>query len=148
MLFLFIKRCLTLTMIKKYLVLIIITAGIFSCNSDKKKEPVTDLEVANAFVRDLLDNKFEEAEKFLLKDETNNEMFKRFKQKYSQQDKAVLEQYQKADIKVNETSYVTDSVFIYNYSNSYSPDAKTVLKLVRINNKWLVDLKYTFSGNL
>ena len=135
-------------MIKKYLVLIIITAGIFSCNSDKKKEPVTDLEVANAFVRDLLDNKFEEAEKFLLKDETNNEMFKRFKQKYSQQDKAVLEQYQKADIKVNETSYVTDSVFIYNYSNSYSPDAKTVLKLVRINNKWLVDLKYTFSGNL
>ena len=144
----FIKRCLTLTMIKKYLVLIIITAGIFSCNSDKKKEPVTDLEVANAFVRDLLDNKFEEAEKFLLKDETNNEMFKRFKQKYSQQDKAVLEQYQKADIKVNETSYVTDSVFIYNYSNSYSPDAKTVLKLVRINNKWLVDLKYTFSGNL
>ncbi|MBL7701348.1 MAG: hypothetical protein JNM14_03815 [Ferruginibacter sp.] len=126
----------------------LLATGIFSCNSEKKKEPVTDLEVANAFVRDLLDNNFEEAEQLLLKDETNNEMFKRFKQKYSQQDKAVLEQYKKADIRVNETSYVTDSVFIYNYSNTYNPSAKTVLKLVRINNKWLVDLKYTFSGNL
>ncbi len=135
-------------MIKKYLPLIIFAAAIFSCNSEKKKTPVTDTEVANAFVRGLLDNNFEEAEQFLLKDETNNEIFKRFKQKYNQQDKAVLEQYKNAYIKVNETSYVTDSIYIFNYSNSYSPADKTVLKLVRINNKWLVDLKYTFSGNL
>jgi len=135
-------------MIKKYLALLIFAAAIFSCNSEKKKTPVTDTEVANAFVRGLLDNNFEEAEQFLLKDETNNEIFKRFKQKYNQQDKAVLEQYKNAYIKVNETSYVTDSIYIFNYSNSYSPADKTVLKLVRINNKWLVDLKYTFSGNL
>ena len=135
-------------MIKKYLALIIFAAAIFSCNSEKKKTPVTDTEVANAFVRGLLDNNFEEAEQFLLKDETNNEILKRFKQKYNQQDKAVLEQYKNAYIKVNETSYVTDSIYIFNYSNSYSPADKTVLKLVRINNKWLVDLKYTFSGNL
>ena len=147
--FLFIKRCLTLTMIKKYLALIILTAAIFSCsNSDQKKTAVTDLEVANAFVRDLLDNNFDEAEQYLLKDETNTQIFERFKKQYSGKDKATLEKYKSANINVNETSYITDSVFIFNYSNSYSPADKTVLKLVRINGKWLVDLKYTFSGNL
>jgi hypothetical protein len=136
-------------MIKKYLALIILTATIFSCNnSDQKKTAVTDMEVANAFVRDLLDNNFDEAEQYLLKDETNSQIFERFKKQYSGKDKATLEKYKSANINVNETSYITDSVFIFNYSNSYSPADKTVLKLVRINNKWLVDLKYTFSGNL
>jgi spore germination protein GerM len=136
-------------MIKKYLALVIMAASIFACNSsDKKKTAVTDIEVANAFVRGLLDNNFNEAEQYLLKDEINTQIFERFKDQYSHKDKATLEEYKKAYIKVNETSYVTDSIFIFNYSNSYSLKDKTVLKLVRINNKWLVDLKYTFSGNL
>jgi hypothetical protein len=121
---------------------------MFSCNNQEKKEPVTDLEVANTFVRNLLDNDFKEAEKYLLKDETNNQIFDRFKKQYSEKDPAILEKYKQADIIVNETSYVADSVYIFNYSNSYSRADKTILKLVRINGKWLIDLKYTFSGNL
>lgn len=137
-------------MIKKYLVLIILTATLFSCsNNDKKKEAVTDMDVATAFVRALLDNNFTEAEQYLYKDETNTQIFERFKKQYSGKDKATLEKYKEAQIIVNETSVVKpDSIFIFNYSNSYSRADKTVLKLVRINNKWLVDLKYTFSGNL
>jgi len=136
-------------MIKKYLIPLIFAAFAFSCNNnDAKKEPVTDMEVARAFVRNILDSDFNEAEKYLLKDETNVQIFERFKKQYSGKDKATLEKYKQADILVNERSYVTDSVFIFNYSNSYSPADKTVLKLVRIDNKWLVDLKYTFSGNL
>ena len=135
-------------MIKKYLFLVILTAVAFSCNTKTKKSPVTDIEVATAFVRNLLDNNFIEAEQFLLKDETNVQIFERFKKQYSEQDKAILEKYKQADILVNETSYVTDSVYIFNYSNSYSRADKTILKLVRIDSKWLIDLKYTFSGNL
>jgi len=136
-------------MIKKFVFLFIIVAIAFSCNDKTKKTPVTDLEIANAFVRDLLDNNFTEAEQFLLKDETNLQMFERFKAQYNKQDKAILEKYKEADIRVLETSYVVaDSVYIYKYSNSYKPDNKSVLKLVRVNGKWLVDLKYTFSGNL
>lgn len=136
-------------MIKKNMAIVILAASIFSCNSSsEKKTAVTDIEVANAFVRGLLDNNFKEAEQYLLKDEINTQIFERFKDQYSHKDKATLEEYKKAYIKVNETSYVTDSVFIFNYSNSYSLKDKTTLKLVRINNKWLVDLKYTFSGNL
>lgn len=135
-------------MIKRYLTLIVLAAAFFSCNNKSKKEPVTDLDVANTFVRNLLDNDFKEAEKYLLKDDTNIQIFERFRKQYSEKDKAILEKYKQADIIVNETSYVTDSVFIFNYSNSYSQADKTILKLVRIDGKWLVDLKYTFSGNL
>lgn len=135
-------------MIKKSLVLLVFVAAILSCNDQSKKEPVTDMDVANTFVRDLLDNNFKEAEKYLLKDETNSQMFELLKKQSSVKDKAILEKYKQADIIVNETSYVTDSVFIFNYSNSYSRKDKNILKLVRINSKWLVDLKYTFSGNL
>jgi len=141
------ERCLTLSMIKKILVLIALFATAISCNN-KKINPETDVEVATAFVRDILDNNFKEAEQFLLIDETNRQYFDRFQQQYHAQDKEKLEKYKDAEIIVNEVSYVTDTICIFNYSNSYSRQEKTKLKLVRIDNKWLVDLKYTFSGNL
>ena len=136
-------------MIQKLLSLFLVAAMAFSCNTKTEKEPVADHEVARAFVRALLDNDFTKAEQYLLKDETNMQFFERFKAQYNKQDKAILEKYKEADIRVLETSYVVaDSIFIYKYSNSYKPDNKSVLKLVMINGKWLVDLKYTFSGNL
>ena len=136
-------------MIKKFGFLFIVAAIAFSCKDKTEKEPVADHEVARAFVRHLLDNNFTQAEQYLLKDETNIQMFERFKAQYSKQDKAILERYKEADIIVHETSYVVaDSIYIYNYSNSYKPANKSVLKLVRMDGKWLVDLKYTFSGNL
>ncbi|HRI26330.1 MAG TPA: hypothetical protein PLZ45_16750 [Ferruginibacter sp.] len=124
-----------------------LAALILSCNSHEVKEPTTDVEVATAFIRNILDSKFDEAEKFLLKNDTNVALFARFKKDYAGKKKDVLDKYKAADILVNETSYVTDSIYIFNYSNSYTKEARN-LKLVRINGKWLVDFAYTFSGNL
>ena len=133
---------------RKLLVIITFFATLIACNSETTKTPVTDVEVATAFVRDILDNKFDEAGQFLLKNDTNNQIFERFRGQYSTKDKKILEQYKAADIIVNEISYVTDSICIFNYSNSYSKDVKTKLKVVRVDQKWLIDLQYTFSGNL
>lgn len=135
-------------MIKKYFFIFFFFAAVFSCTSKSAKAPVTDVEVARAFVRNILDDNFKDAEQYLLKDDTNMQIFERFKKKYNEKGKAVLEKYKGADIIVNEISYVTDTVCIFNYSNSYSIADKTPLKVVRIDGKWLVDLKYTFSGNL
>jgi hypothetical protein len=135
-------------MIKKYLPLIILAVVLYSCNSESKKTPVTNIEVTNAFVRDLLDNDFKGAEEFLLKDSSNIEMFETFKKQYNRQDKAILDEYKKAQITVHKTEVVIpDSVFIYKYSNSYRPLDTTILKAVRVNQKWLIDLKYTFPAN-
>jgi hypothetical protein len=135
-------------MIKKYLALITVTAVIYSCNSKSEKIPTTNIEVANAFVRHLLDNDFKSAETFLLKDSSNIEMFETFKQQYNRQDKAIIEEYKKSQINVHKTeTVIPDSIFIYNYSNSYRPLDTTTLKAVRINGKWLIDLKYTFPSN-
>ena len=135
-------------MIKKYLALITIAATVYSCNSETKKTAITDIEVTNAFVRNILDNDFKEAEKYLLKDSSNVEIFETFKKQYNRQDKAILEAYKKAQITVHEASTVIpDSVFTFSYSNSYRPLDTTVLKALRINGKWLIDFKYTFPPN-
>jgi hypothetical protein len=123
-------------------------AVLASCNSDQRSDPQTDTGVATAFIRNVLDNKLDEAERFVLADETNKQYFDIIRQQYSKKSKAELENYRSADIIINEISNVTDSVSIVNYSNSYKKETKSKVKVVRINGKWLIDLKYTFSGNL
>jgi hypothetical protein len=120
---------------------------LYSCNTEKNI-PNTDIDVARAFIRDVLENKFAEAEELILKEETNKEYFDRFKKQYKSKSKSELESYRNADIIINEISPVNDSVSIINYSNSFRRDNKTKVKMVRVNGQWLVDLKYTFSGNM
>jgi len=121
---------------------------LFSCNNDKKSVPVTDTDVATTFIRDILDNNITDAEQYILKDTINMQYFERFKQAYIKKGSAELEKYKSADIIINEISNVSDSVSIVNYSNSYKKESKNVLKLVRVDGKWLIDFKYTFSGNM
>ena len=131
-----------------YLFFIPVFALFLSCNTNEKNTPLTDTNVATAFIRSILDNAPDKAEPYLLDDEANHQYFQIIREQYRKKNKAELEKYKNADIIVNNISYVTDSISIVNYSNSYNRALKNKLKLVRINGKWLVDLKYTFSGNL
>ena len=120
---------------------------LLSCNTEKNISN-TDIEVARSFIKDIQENNFKEAEQFVLKEETNNQYFDRFQKFFKAKSKEELEQYKKADIIINEISNVNDSVSIINYSNSYKKEEKNKVKVVRVNGQWLIDLKYTFSGNL
>ncbi len=131
----------------KFLVAIFAVLLLGSCNS-KEAVPNTDIEVARVFIQNILEDKFEEAEKYVLKEETNEAYFKLFKTEYQSKSKDDLENYRNADIIINEISPVSDTVSIINYSNSFIRDKSNKLKMVRVNGRWLVDLKYTFSGNL
>ena len=128
--------------------LLAFTLFILSCSNEKKSYPQTEDNVATAFIRDILDNKLDDAEQYLLKDTVNMQYFESFKQAYLKKDKAELEKYRSADILINENSAVSDTVHVINYSNSYKKESKNVLKLVYIAGKWLIDFKYTFSGNM
>lgn len=120
---------------------------ISGCNQDKIV-PNTDIDVARAFIKDILENNFKDAELLVLKEETNKQYFDLFKKEYLSKSKAELDSYHNADIIINEISQVNDSVSVINYSNSYLKDKSNKLKLVRVDGQWQVDLKYTFSGNL
>lgn len=125
-----------------------ITCFLVSGCNQKPAVPNTDIDVARAFIRDIQENNFKDAETFVLKEETNNEYFDLFKKHFESKSKEELEKYKTADIIINEISNVNDSVTIVNYSNSYKIEAKNKVKVVRVNGQWLIDLKYTFSGNM
>lgn len=137
----------------KFLAAITCIAVLFSCG--EQSVPNTDIDVARAFIKDILENNFKEAEKFVLhedsvdaKNDTNKQYFDLFKKDYESKGKEELEKYRDADIIINEISPVNDSVSIVNFSNSFKKDKSNKVKMVRINGQWMVDLKYTFSGNL
>ena len=127
-------------------------ALLSSCSQTKVTN--TDIDVARAFINDILSNNFKEAEKLVMKDtanineDTNKQYFDLFKKEYESKSKEELENYRNADIIINEISTVSDSVSIVNYSTSFLRNKSNKLKMVRVNGQWLVDLKYTFSGNM
>lgn len=133
---------------KRTLLFGLICAITLSACDDKKKVTNSDIGVAEAFINDILENNFKEAETFVLKEETNKQYFDLFKKEFESKGAAELENYKNADIIINEISPVSDSVSIVNYSNSFKKDKSNKLKMVRVDGQWLVDLKYTFSGNL
>ncbi len=134
-------------MTKKILLIAIFISGILSCNN-KKTVPNTDIDVARSFIRDILDNNFTDAKTLMISDETNNEYFDVTQKKFNLFGQDELDNYKNADIIVNEISNINDSVTVVNYSNSYKQHNADKVKVVRVNGKWLVDLKYTFSGNM
>lgn len=114
----------------------------FSCNNPSTS-PETDIETASVFIQDIWKLEFNKAEKLLLKDETNNQVFSRFEQYFNARPKEELEKYKNATFIINDTKQLNDSVSIINYSNNFNKAEKTDLKLVRKNGQWLVDIKYT-----
>jgi hypothetical protein len=135
-------------MIRTAIYTLLLALGLAACSGSGDKKVETDIDVANVFIRDMLDNKLKDAEGLVLPDEDNKQYFEVIRQQYSKKDAAELEKYKSSSIIINEVSPVNDSVSIVNYSNSYNKQDKNKLKMVRKEGKWLVDLKYTFSGNL
>jgi len=56
------------------------------------------------------------------------------------------EGYKNANIIIDSIQNISDSVTIINYSNTFKK-SPTKIKLVKKNNEWFVDFKFTFTGN-
>ncbi len=129
--------------------LIISCILLFAGCSSKKELPNTDIEVAKTFVKYVLENNFKEAATLVAKDAANDDYLKQLEnsqqEKWSKED---AEQYKNADVIIYEVSNVNDTISIINYANSVKVQEKNKVKVVKINGQWMVDLKYTFSGNL
>jgi len=126
----------------KLFIAVLTIIGLASCNNTQN--PTTDIDVARAFIRDVLNNNFKDAKKLVLDEEMNNQYFEISKKEFEAKDKDELEKYKSADIIINELKPTNDSVTIINFSNTYKKSIKNEIKVVKVNSKWFVDLKHTF----
>jgi hypothetical protein len=132
----------------KYLFLLLISAAfLFSCSEKKDSNQQTAMDVGRTFIRASLDGNFDAAAPLLLDDAQNKQAFESFRAYFTNLPEAERNQYKTANYDINKYEDINDSTAIINYSNSYMKKPMEI-KLVRVTNKWLVDFKYTFSGNL
>jgi hypothetical protein len=120
---------------------------VFSACSSEKDKPATAMDIGRDFIRASLNGDFKVAESLLLKDDENLQSFASFKTMYERMSAETKKSYKDANYDINKFLEVNDSVTIINYSNDFMKKPMDV-KIVRQNNQWLVDFKYTLSGNL
>jgi hypothetical protein len=80
----------------------------------------------------------------MVQDSTNTQLLDAYESNYeTHMNREDKRGYREASITLYDSRQENDSVTIVNYSNSYKKKRDS-LKVVRINNQWLVDLKYSF----
>lgn len=146
--------CLTLQPLNKLmktLFFVLLSVLIFSCSSKKEEEnhqAENALDAGREFIQNSLQGKFNTANKYMLQDEENQYWLSKWTKDFntiSEQEKAA---YNKASINISEVSDVkADSITVIKFNNSYRK-VPQVIKVVKYKGEWLVDFKYTFSGNL
>jgi hypothetical protein len=137
-------------MAKKYVTIAALFLALACNNTDAAKDPVTNTDVAQAFIDATLKMKVDEAAKYVLKDTAGINM--QYMAKLKEYDKRLSKEdivgYRNASIIIKDIKEeVKDSVTIVHYGNSYKTTESNRLKLVRQDGKWLVDIQYTFMEN-
>jgi hypothetical protein len=124
---------------------LLLLAGLAACNNAAKTAPVTELEVAHAFINATFQNDIDKAERYILKDSTNIQTMESLREKNKSLTNEQLIMFKKANPIIREVSTVAkDSAVIISYSPSYKPETVYKLKMLRADGKWAVDIKYTF----
>lgn len=134
-------------MLKILLVGVVSMLFLSACDQKVKESTNNDpLETGRQFIEASLKGNYEEAKKYVLPDSVNIEYFNglvKFNDRLSSKEK---EGYKNANIIINSAENLSDSVTIISYSNTFK-NTPAKIKLVKINNEWMVDFKYTFLGN-
>jgi hypothetical protein len=127
--------------------LLAVVGTLAACNHSAEVNKKDPLESGRGFIESSLKGDYDEAQKYLLQDSTNMQYLNGWKEFYVQKESdADKEGYRGANILIDSTQQLSDSVTIITYSNTYK-NVPSRIKLVRKNKEWLVDLKYTFTGN-
>lgn len=118
-----------------------------SCGDKSNKRPETALDTGREFIRASLNGSFDDAEKLILKDSQNVQLFESYKVFYQKMSEDRKQHYRDANYEINNYLDLNDSTTIINYSNDYMNKPMDI-KIVRQNKEWWIDFKYTYSGNL
>lgn len=132
---------------RSFCIFFIAVLTIFSCKDNSEPRPSTALDTGRFFIRASLNGDFKNAETVLLKDTENIQLFQTYQMYYHRLPEEKKQNYRQASYNINKYLDLNDSVTIINYSNSYM-NKPMEIKVVRKNNDWNIDFKYTYSGNL
>ncbi len=125
---------------------LVIIITITACNHSSEVSKKDPLESGRGFIESSLKGDYDEAKKYLLQDSTNMQYFEGLEDFNSNRSDIEKEGYKNANIIIDSTQQLSDSVTIITYSNTYK-NKPSKLKLVKKDNEWLVDFKYTFNTN-
>lgn len=113
-----------------------------ACSDDASYKKATDAQDAGReFIRASLDGDLKKASFYLLPDSVNNYLFRKWSNQYKQLSPDEKKQYRDAQIRPIRIENENDSTVNYTFTNSYKQKDTTVIKVVRINGEWLVDIK-------
>lgn len=119
---------------------------ISSCNNSSKVDKSDPLVSGRGFIEASLRGDYITAKKYVLPDSTNMQYFEGLKDFNSKMDPETRRGYSDANIIIDSSILKSDSVDVIYYTNSYK-NKPSKIRMVKKNNEWLVDFKYTFVDN-
>jgi hypothetical protein len=135
-------------MIKILPTLFFTAAFFFACTTPEGfKKPDDALNAGLEFIRATLDGNYKKAELYVVPEEEDLRLFKRYEDYMKKRPREELSGLKSASIIVNKAETISDTVSVINFSNSYSKKISEI-KVVKKDGEWWVDFSYTFSGNL
>jgi hypothetical protein len=128
--------------------LLLLLLFIASCKSSSSYENASNaLDAGREFIDASLKGDFAKAYFYMLQDAENKKLLDKIETEYRAKDRDGREQYRQASINIGAVTDITDKETIINYSNTFDKIDKKI-KVIFIDNKWVVDFKYTFNSNL
>lgn len=133
---------------KKLLTVLMFIFFLWGCSGNDSKsafeKPEGDVDAARSFIRAALDGNYKQARTLILPDSSNVQLLDNLERAYLHNNNAMEQRgYRESSIRIHNTRKISDSASVVIYSNSLK-NKQDSIKAVRVNNDWLVDLKYSF----
>lgn len=131
---------------KQTAILFFLTLIIFvGCKSNRAVDLTDPLESGRGFIDASLKGDYVRADEYMLQDSVNEDYLSGLKDFSKNLTKIERENYREANIIIDSLIEVSDSVNVLYFANTYKKEQQK-LKIIRKDNKWVVDFKYTFLG--
>lgn len=129
-------------------IFVIALLSLMSCSSNNTVAPAQNgLDAARLFIENSLQGNFKKASAYVLINQANTARLTQIETSYNNHSNAEKKEYNQAVINIHNVEDITPQQSIITYSNSYDKVVRK-LKVVLNNNAWVVDIDYTFNGNL
>lgn len=132
---------------QKLIILGFAATGLFFACKPKDATPhkaEDAMDAGREFIKASLEGNRNRAYFYILKDSVNENLLNRWEESFRKLPRDDREAFRNANILINSQEEVNDSVTIINFSNTYKNEPQ-ILKVVKSNDEWVVDFKYTFT---